>query len=79
MVTLKFIRPMKLFCILLDQRGANAKQEDLAVQGGIKCGVERVIIILSIWEYQKLSPHLCIVYFITFLAIFQGKFCFGNF
>ena len=31
------------------------------------------------WIEKILLPHLCIVCFITFLAIYQGKFVFGKF
>ena len=31
------------------------------------------------WIDEILPPHLCIVCFITFLAIYQGKFGFGKF
>ena len=31
------------------------------------------------WIDKILLPHLCIVCFITFLAIYQGKFIFGQF
>ena len=31
------------------------------------------------WIDKILLPHLCIVCFITFLAIYQGKFGFGKF
>ena len=65
MVTLKFIRPMKLFCILLDQRGANAQQEDRAVQGGIKCchnfvdlGVSKIVPAFMYCVFHHISGHL---------------------
>ena len=46
-------------------------------KNGLKCTWIRYL--THRWIEKILNPHLCIVCFITFLAIYQGKFGFGKF